>query len=328
VKKRSKGLSNKLTQGNTDSPYQTSMHVYEIINLTKFYPGQVSPANRDINLQIEAGEIFGLLGDNGAGKTTLVRQMVNLLTSTSGSIRLFDQPVSSDPLYAPRHVGYMPQDSLAGNNLTVGEWIYFTAHLRGLNRPSALHECTRLLELWQIGELRNKTNRHISGGQKRLLQLAVAMAGSPPVLILDEPTNNLDPQRRKQVWDNLRNLNHDQGTTVIFITHDAIEAEKIIQRVGIMRQGKLVALGKPLALKAQVDHKMRLELFFSPGISPRLPPRLTHHPLDAGRWLVYLDRDEIGAILNTLNLDEMDDFRLYSATLEDLYMHYITEDIP
>jgi len=307
------------------SPFRNSMLAFEINHLTKVYPGQASAANLDINLQIEAGEIFGLLGDNGAGKTTLVRQMANLLTPTSGSIKLFDQPVSSDPLYAPRHIGYMPQDSLAGNNLTVGEWIYFTAHLRGLNRAAARHECERLLELWQIGELRNKTNRHISGGQKRLLQLAVAMAGSPPVLILDEPTNNLDPQRRRQVWDILRNLNSDRGTTVIFITHDAIEAEKIIQRVGIMRQGELVALGKPMALKAQVDRKMRLELFFSPGNSPRLPPGLTHHPLDVGRWLVYLDRDEIGVILNTLNLDEMDDFRLYSATLEDLYIHYVTE---
>lgn len=303
------------------------MLVYDIINLTKLYPGQTSAANRKINLQIEVGEIFGLLGDNGAGKTTLVRQMANLLPPTSGSIRLFDQPVSRDPLYTPRHIGYMPQDSLAGNNLTVGEWIYFTAHLRGLNRPAARHECTRLLELWQIGELRNKTNRHISGGEKRLLQLAVAMAGSPPALILDEPTNNLDPQRRKQVWDNLRSLNHDQGTTVIFITHDAIEAEKIIQRVGIMRQGELAAMGKPSELKAQVDRKLRLELFFSPDTPPHLPPGLTHLSLDAGRWLVYLDRDDAGEVLNALNLDEMDDFRLYSATLEDLYMHYTTEDI-
>jgi ABC-2 type transport system ATP-binding protein len=303
------------------------MLAYDIINLTKFYPGQTSAANRNINLQIEAGEIFGLLGDNGAGKTTLVRQMTNLLPPTAGSIRLFDQPVSKDPLFAPCHIGYMPQDSQASNNLTVGEWIYFTAHLRGLTRPAARHECARLLELWQIDELRNKANRHISGGEKRLLQLAVAMAGSPPVLILDEPTNNLDPQRRKQVWDNLRSLNHDQGTTVIFITHDAIEAEKIIQRVGIMRQGELAVMGKPAELKAQVDRKLRLELFFSTDTPPHLPSGLAHLSLDAGRWLVYLDREDAGEVLNALNLDELDDFRLYSATLEDLYMHYTTEGI-
>jgi ABC-2 type transport system ATP-binding protein len=303
------------------------MLVFDIHHITKYYPGQASPANRDINLQIETGEIFGLLGDNGAGKTTLVRQMINLLAPTSGNIQLFGQPVGQDPLHAPQHIGYMPQDSQAGNNLTVGEWIYFTAHLRGLHRTAARRECARLLDLWQIGNLHHKTNRQISGGQKRLLQLAVAMAGSPPVLILDEPTNNLDPQRRKLVWDNLRDLNHRQGTTIIFITHDAIEAEKIIQRVGIMRQGELAALGKPIELKAQVDRKLRLELFFSPNTPPCLPSGLAYHTIDTGRWMVYLDRDEIGAILNAINLDEMDDFRLYSATLEDLYLHYATVEI-
>jgi ABC-type multidrug transport system ATPase subunit len=115
---------------------------------------------------------------------------------------------------------------------------------------------------------------------------------------------------------------------VIFITHDAIEAEKIIQRVGIMRQGELAAIGNPIKLKAQVDRKLRLELFFSTDTPPRLPPRLTHHPIDAGRWMVYLNRDEIDEVLNTLNLDEIDDFRLYSATLEDLYMYYTAKDHP
>jgi ABC-2 type transport system ATP-binding protein len=80
--------------------------VYEIDQLTKFYPGQTSPANQDICLQIEAGEIFGLLGDNGAGKSTLVRQMANLLAPTSGAIRLFGQQVGRDPLHAPCHIGY------------------------------------------------------------------------------------------------------------------------------------------------------------------------------------------------------------------------------
>jgi ABC-type multidrug transport system ATPase subunit len=113
------------------------MLVYDILHLTKIYPGQARPANDDITLQIAEGEIFGLLGDNGAGKSTLVRQLANLLASTSGDITLFGQPVGRDPFYVPRHVGYMPQDRLALNNLTVGEALYFTAHLRGLSRPAA-----------------------------------------------------------------------------------------------------------------------------------------------------------------------------------------------
>ncbi|MFN8494022.1 MAG: ABC transporter ATP-binding protein [Caldilineaceae bacterium] len=298
------------------------MLVYDIQKLTKQYPGQSQPANADISLQIQAGEIFGLLGDNGAGKSTLVRQMVNLLRSTTGSITLLGEPVGRDPLHVPRHVAYMPQDKAAMNNLTVGEALYFTAHLRGLKRKTALQERDRLLDLWQIGALRDQYCPRLSGGQRRLLLLAVAMAGQLPVLVLDEPTNDLDPQRRKLVWDVLRAENHSQGTTIIFITHDAIEAEKIIQRVGILREGRLVALGAPAVLKRQVDQQLRLELFFTPDDPPPLPLNLSPQTLDAGRWLVYLERNQAGQLIQQLDMTRIHDFRLYSATLEDLYLHY------
>lgn len=108
----------------------------------------------------------------------------------------------------------------------------------------ATQECEFLLDLWEIKDLRHQPSSRLSGGQRRLLRLATAMAGSPPVLILDEPTNDLDPQRRKLVWDILRRINTEQETTIILITHDAIEAEKAIQRVGIMHSGELVAVGR------------------------------------------------------------------------------------
>jgi hypothetical protein len=113
------------------------MIVYDIRDLVKVYPGQTTLANRNITLQIHQGEIFGLLGDNGAGKSTLVRQMVNLVRSTSGNITLFGQPIQRDPLYVPMNVGYMPQDGLALNNLTHGfptdysDWQVFTGHSAG-----------------------------------------------------------------------------------------------------------------------------------------------------------------------------------------------------
>lgn len=302
------------------------MIVYDIQNLVKRYPGQERPANDDITLQIEQGEIFGILGENGAGKSTLVRQMVNLVRSTSGSIHLFGHDIARHPHSVTLNVGFMPQDGRALNQLTVSEALYFTAHLRGRSREEARKERDMLIELWQIHALRNKTSTRLSGGEKRLLQIAVAMAGLPPVLILDEPTNELDPRRRVQVWEVLRRLNRDFGTTIIFITHNAIEAEKIIQRVGIMRGGELVALGRPSELKKEVDQKLRLELFFSPDTPPRLPVRLARTQLEPGRWLVLLQRDEMMETLNCLELDKLDDFRFYSATLEDLYLHYATRD--
>ncbi len=182
------------------------MIVYDIQNLVKRYPGQERPANNDITLSIEQGEIFGILGENGAGKSTLVRQMVNLVRSTSGSIHLFGHDIARHPHSVTLNVGFMPQDGRALNQLTVGEALYFTAHLRGRSREEARKERDMLIELWQIHALRNKTSTRLSGGEKRLLQIAVAMAGLPPVLILDEPTNELDPRRRVQVWEVLLSL--------------------------------------------------------------------------------------------------------------------------
>ena len=149
------------------------MIVYDVQRLTKRYPGQARPANCDLSLQIAEGEILGLLGDNGAGKTTLVRQMVNLLRPTSGTITLYGRPIGADPLQVPATVGYMPQDTAALNNLTVSEALYYTAHLRGLTRADARRERDELLETWQIGPLRSSYSTRLSGGERRLLRLAV-----------------------------------------------------------------------------------------------------------------------------------------------------------
>lgn len=301
------------------------MIVYDIQRVTKHFPQQPKPANHNITLQIQEGTIFGLLGDNGAGKTTLVRQMVNLQQPTSGRITLFGQSVAVDPTYAANWVGYMPQDANALNNLTVGEALYFTGHLRGLSRRDARRERDRLLDEWQIGAMRDKYSTRLSGGQRRLLRLVVAIAGRMPVLILDEPTNDLDPMRRRMVWENLRKLNQTEGVTIIFITHDAIEAERIIEVVGIMRDGELVALGRPSELKKQVAQPLRLELLFRPDAPPRLPAHLSHNAIQPGRWHVSLDRDDVDAVLAALDFDALEDFRLTSATLEDLYVHYANQ---
>ena len=298
--------------------------VYDIQNLVKQYPRQPTPANRGLNLQIYEGEIFGLLGDNGAGKTTLVRQMVNLQASTSGTILLFGQMVGRNAQLMPRYVGYMPQDGAALNQLSVAEALYFTAHLRGFSRADARRECELLLEMWELGALRTRYSSQLSDGQKRLLRLAVAAAGRLPVLILDEPTNDLDPQKRKLVWEVLRRLNSEQGTTILFVTHDALEAEKIIQRVGIMRAGEFVALGRMSEMKRAVADKMHMEVLFDLARPPVLPAHLIPHELFPGRWQILLTWDEAVTLMSQLPREHVEDIRLYTATLEDIYLHYAT----
>jgi ABC-2 type transport system ATP-binding protein/ABC-2 type transport system permease protein len=297
------------------------MAVYEVIDLTKIYPQQTVPANDRLNLSVEAGEIFGLLGDNGAGKTTLVRQMANLLAPTSGTIHLFGKPLTTSPLYVPSLIGYMPQVGEALNNLTVGETLYFTAHLRGFSRRDARAERDRLLDLFDLGAARDRRITQVSGGQKRLVMLATTMITQPPVLLLDEPTNDLDPQHRRLVWDVIRELNREQGTTIILVTHNVIEAEKVIQRVGIMRAGRLIVVGRPGALKADLNRQLRLEIVFPSGSPPVLPDGPPPRELAPGRWQLLIEREAAPAYLESLNGGSaVEDFSLSTATLEDLYL--------
>jgi ABC-2 type transport system ATP-binding protein len=286
----------------------------------KTYPQQSIPANDHITLTIEAGEIFGLLGDNGAGKSTLIKQMANLLKSDSGTIRLFGKPLALTPLYTPSKIGYMPQSGNALNNLTVSESLYFTAHLRGLSRSAARLERDRLVALWNLDPVRDRVIARLSGGQRRLSLLAITMAASPPVLILDEPTNDLDPQHRQLVWDTLRAINQERQTTFILVTHNVIEAEKVISRVGIMREGRLLAIGRPGLLKADLNRQRRLEVVFTPDCPPILPDGAIPRILSPGRWQLLIERESAPAYLDALNkASGVEDFRLSTATLEDLY---------
>lgn len=295
--------------------------VFDVINVTKLYSGNSRPVNDHLTLSIGRGEVFGFLGDNGAGKTTLVQQMVGLVAPTSGEIRFLGDHVAAAELQLTTQVGYMPQTAFALNSLTASEAIFFSARFRGLSRRRARDETGRLLSLWGIESLRHRTAKQMSGGQRRLLQLAVTMAARPPVLVLDEPTNDLDPANRRLVWQLLREANL-AGATIIFVTHDAIEAEKIVHRVAIMKRGTIVAMGRPVDLKRDLSHQFRLELTGTSARPAVLPASVPCHEAEPGRWIAMLDRASVGQVLAGLDAGQFDDIRLGSATLEDLYLHY------
>jgi ABC-type multidrug transport system ATPase subunit len=302
------------------------MLAYRVDSLTKFYPGQTRPANDNISFEVREGEIFGILGDNGGGKSTLVKQMIGLMRSTSGRIELFGKSIDHDTNRPSLLVGYMPQQNDALNRLTVGEALFFTAHLRGMSKADARAERDGLLERLGLASLRDVDNARLSGGQRRLLRLAVAMAGSPPVLMLDEPTNNLDPLRRRFVWDVLRSLNSERGATVIFITHDAVEAEKVIQRIGILRDGRLVAMGRPPELKKHLGRALRVELRFPAERPPAVAEDgLRFEQRGPGHWVLLAEWADAWRLLESLNPEHLDSIRVNSPTLEDLYLHYVVE---
>jgi len=304
------------------------VYAYEIENLTKRYKGQSIPANREITLQIAKGEIFVLLGPNGAGKTTLIKQMVNLLVPTMGTIKLFGKPLDYTPMYVAQKVGYMPQSGQALNDLTVNEALYFAAHLRGLSRSDALRERQRLGHVFGLERVGSSVISRLSGGQKRLILLAMAMAASPEVLILDEPTNDLDPQHRHLVWRLIEEVNRSLHTTVIFVSHNLVEAERIAHRVAIMRDGELVMIGRPSALKRRMQQQLRLEVAFSPGLPPKLPINSPFRESAKGRWVLLIDKSEASKYVNSLTTDPyVESFTLGTPTLEDLYLDVMAEHI-
>lgn len=295
---------------------------YRVVDLVKHYPGVARPANDRLSFDIGRGEIFGILGENGAGKTTLVRQMVNLLRPTSGRIELLGRVVDRTNPAVPLHVGYMPQHGDALNRLTVEEALYFTAHLRGLSRAEAVAECHAQLACWDLGAVRRQDNATLSGGQRRLLRLAVALCARPEVVLLDEPTAGLDPARKRRVWQTLRQLNASQGTTIVLITHDALEAEKVVDRVGILRAGGLVALGRPAELKAVVGRQLRVELSFAPERPPRLPAGLLPADVANGRVVLHLEWQPAMELLAQLRPEELEDVRVSMSSLEDVVVHH------
>ncbi|MEU3975513.1 ABC transporter ATP-binding protein [Streptomyces bacillaris] len=297
-------------------------YAYEVEGLRKQFDGAPRPANGEISFHIKQGEFFGLLGSNGAGKTTLIKQMIGLVRPDGGTVRLLGRDVFTHPRFTAATVGYMPQTAFALNSLTVKEAVYFSAHLRGVAAKAARRERDALLELLGLTHLAGKVARQLSGGERRLLQIAVTLIGSPPVLILDEPTNELDPSRRRQIWQLLRELNQRDGHTIILITHNAIEAEQVIERVGILKEGRLVALGAPAELKSSLRSQVRLSITLGDTQMHGLPDYVRVQSDHRGKVVALVDSADLPHLTKDVDLTQFPEFTMHTATLEDVYVSY------
>jgi len=234
--------------------------VYSVESVTKTYARGHVLANQDISFTIQRGDIFGLLGPNGAGKTTLLKQMLGLMRPDSGRIELFGHNIVTDSTSPSKYVSCMSQRPNVLADLTVREALVVTGHLRGQLKPTAQSEATALLEEFELGSIANRLVGKLSGGQQRLVSFVLALTGLRPVLVLDEPTNDLDPTHRRILWNKLTQLNREQGTTIILVTHNVIEAERVLRTVGIINKGRIMTMGPVDELKAQVDNRLRVEI--------------------------------------------------------------------
>ncbi len=216
--------------------------VIEIHQVSKVY-GKCKVIDQ-ISLAISQAEIFGLLGPSGAGKTTLVRMIAGIEIADSGQIHLLNQQMPK--LSMMNEIGYMAQSDALYTELTAKENLEFFASLFGLNGKDRKRRIKEVMELVNLSADIGKQIQHFSGGMKRRLSLAIALLHSPKVLLLDEPTVGIDPVLRQAIWEELERL-CKLGTTIIVTTHVMDEAYKC-HRLGMIRDGRLIANGSPQEL--------------------------------------------------------------------------------
>lgn len=219
------------------------MEAILIQNLTKTYKDK--KAVDGLNLSIHKGELFSLLGINGAGKTTTIKMLSGLTRPNSGDALLLGKSIVQEQGAVKSLIGISPQDTAVAPNLTVKENLELMCGIYGGREADGRIES--LIREFHLEEILNKRAGKLSGGWQRRLSIAMALAGEPQVLFLDEPTLGLDVIARSELWDTIRALKGK--TTIVLTTHYMEEAETLSDRIGIMKDGKLIALGTADELK-------------------------------------------------------------------------------
>jgi ABC-2 type transport system ATP-binding protein len=214
-----------------------------------------------VDLAVQAGEVFGFLGPNGAGKSTTVRMLTTLLTPTEGTARVAGYDVVREASKVRRAIGVALQDAAIDPLMTGNELLRLQAALQGIPRSAAARRGAELLERVGLTAAGDKRVGAYSGGMRRRLDLALALLHEPRVLFLDEPTTGLDPSSRLNLWEEVRYLNTELGTTVLLTTQYLEEADKLAERIAIIDGGRIVREGPSGELKAQVGSPtLRIEL--------------------------------------------------------------------
>jgi ABC-2 type transport system ATP-binding protein len=214
-----------------------------------------------LSLEVARGEVFGFLGPNGAGKTTTIRMMMGILVPSAGSARIEGWDCQQDRVEVARRVGFLPDNPAFYDYLRGREIVEFVAEMHGLARDEARTRSARLLAELGLDDASEEFAVNYSTGMKKRLGLACALVHAPSVLVLDEPTNGLDPRASRDVQDRIRAI-AAQGRTVFLSTHLLDMAEKLCHRIGIIDGGRLVAVGTVDALRAQLSAGGSLEELF------------------------------------------------------------------
>ncbi|WP_078843843.1 ABC transporter ATP-binding protein [Streptomyces albus] len=285
-------------------------------------------AVRDLDLEVAPAEIYGLLGPNGSGKSTTVRMLTTMLRPTRGTARVAGADVAAEPALVRSRSGTVLQDTALDPGMAGRELLLLQGRMHGLAAARARGRCDELLAVTGMARHADTPVGKLSGGQRRRIDLAVALVQRPRVLFLDEPTTGLDPESRRSLWSEIRRLSVESGVTVLLTTQYLEEADELCHRVGILREGRLIASASPRALKESVGERALTLRFGDEGAAARALRLLTGRGETAGLLAAGTVRAKLsraGAdsdMLLALAAEGLraDAIRVDEPSLEDVYL--------
>ncbi len=297
--------------------------------------GQVTAVDH-VGFEVDEGEFFGFLGPNGAGKTTLIRMLTTLLKPTEGTAIVSGCNVAKEPASVRRQIGVVPQAMTSDLDLTAFENMDIYARFYGLRSSDTKDRINQLLEMVGISSRAHDLVATYSGGMRRRLEIARVLVHKPRILFLDEPTIGLDPQSRRVVWSFLKQLISGDSMTIFLTTHYMEEAETLCNRVGIIDSGKIIAIGSPAELKAQIPGNDIVSLTIS-NMSDRITDTVEKLPFvhkliaEENQLRIYVDNGakNLSALVDELRMagGEILSTTIHEQSLEDVFIHHTGKTI-
>jgi ABC-2 type transport system ATP-binding protein len=294
------------------------MYAIETQGLTKYYGKSLGII--DLDLKIEPGEIFGFIGPNGAGKTTTIRTLLGLIFPTSGSGRIFGRDIVKHSKEIKKQIGFMPSEVQYYEKMDVHELLRYSEHFYEKDCESRIKELAQMFDL----DLDRKIIELSRGNQKKV-SILQSLIHEPGLLILDEPTGGLDPLMQAKFFDILREENR-KGTTIFFSSHTLSEVQKMCRRVGIIKEGKIIAVEDIETLRKKQLRKIQVEFFQSAKDKSIDCPGIIGSAAE-GNNLSFLYSGTMKDMLYSLQGKEIKDLIIEEPTLEEIFMHYYSEDI-
>lgn len=287
------------------------MNIIDVKNLTKYY-GK-SRGIEDLSFSVREGEIFGFIGPNGAGKSTTIRLLLSLIHPTSGQATIFGKDVTRYGPEIRRNIGYLPSEVFYYDDMRVRDLLDYSASFYPGDHRERLAYLADVMEL----EL-NRKIRDLSYGNKKKVGIVQGMLHEPQLLFLDEPTSGLDPLMQRKFFDLIREENK-KGVTVFFSSHFLGEVQRICDRVGIIREGRMVEISDIHTLQKNNYKKIRVLSGHAPGNFEM--PGVSNLQQEDG-WIQFFYSGDINRVLQRVSDFEIEDLSIEEPTLEEIFMHY------